>query len=108
MTVELGINHLMAQDTAPVPFIEIAAQAGASAVSLFVNRMGPDSHFPVVTRADTQAVRQALSDHGLRIGNLDPFALSPTTDVPINRNAPHTGTLFLCLSTDSPRNQTNL
>lgn len=81
MTVELGINHLMAQDTAPVPFIEIAAKAGASAVSLFVNRMGPDSHFPVVTRADTQAVRQALSDHGLRIGNLDPFALSPTTDV---------------------------
>lgn len=81
MTVELGIIHLMALETAPVPFIEIAAQAGAGAVSLFVNRMGPDSNFPVVTREDSRAVQQALRDHGLRVGNVDPFVLSPTTEV---------------------------
>lgn len=81
MTVDLGVNHLMAQEVDPVQFIHIAAEAGADAVSLFVNPMGPDSTFPLVTRENSAAVKNALADNGLRLGNFDPFVLAPSTDV---------------------------
>ena len=81
MTVELGINHLMAPDLDPVQFIQVAAEAGADAVSLFVNPMGPDNTFPLVTRESTGNVAQALRDHGVRLGNFDPFALAPNVEI---------------------------
>ena len=43
--------------------------------------MGPESSFPLVTREISGAVAQALRDNGIRLGNFDPFALAPTTEV---------------------------
>lgn len=81
MTVNLGVNHLTALETDPVQFIDIASQAGASEVSLFVNRLGPDNRFPLVTREISGAVRNKLRETGIRITNFDPFSLTPKVDV---------------------------
>lgn len=80
MTVALGVNHLTALETDPVQFIKLVSQAGGNAVSLFVNPMA-GSAFPLVTRETSKAVQQALREEGIQLGNFDPFALNPATDV---------------------------
>lgn len=75
----LGIHHLMAPEISPLEFIDVAAQVGAAEVSLFVNPMAGD--FPLVTWEMCGALRERLRDTGIRLANLDPFALTPQTDV---------------------------
>lgn len=63
MTPAISMHHLTLADISVMDFIPVAARAGCSAVSLFVNNLGYD--LPEVTPQTVRDVRKALDDNGL-------------------------------------------
>lgn len=63
MNPEISMHHLTLADISVMDFIPVAARAGCSAVSLFVNNLGYD--LPEVTPQTVRDVRKALDDNGL-------------------------------------------
>jgi sugar phosphate isomerase/epimerase len=79
-TSTLGIHHVSAVETDPATFVELAARAGCTEVSLFAQQPNPDARFPLLTRDNSATVAARLKDTGLRLANVDVFLLTPGTD----------------------------
>lgn len=78
---EPGIHHISAAEVDPVSFVSLAAETGFKAVSLFARQPGAQSNFPLIDRRNSAAVSQVLRDTGLKISNIESFAITPATDV---------------------------
>ena len=83
----LGLHQLSAMDVGPLELIEIAAECGYGAVSLFTHAPhvpieGQEGKFvfPTVTPALAHEVRARLDGHGLAMVNAEFFLLKPDAD----------------------------
>jgi len=77
----LGIGQLTAIEVRPTEYISIAAEAGLDFLSLFVCQASPQSNFPLTDRENLADVRAELRASGLKVANIECFALTPATDV---------------------------
>lgn len=77
----LCLDHLSLYDVTALELIEIAADVGCDAVSLFVTPtpLGPYRNL-VADRAARAEVLSALRDTGLSVGIVEPFMLEEDTD----------------------------
>nr|WP_176392186.1 TIM barrel protein [Sphingomonas sp. CDS-1] len=79
---ELSFHHLSAQEVDPVGLIEAAAHAGFENICTFFQDTTDDSiSFPLVSRQNAAAVREALRSTGVKIYNAEIFFLTPDTPV---------------------------
>lgn len=76
----LGIHHLSAIETDPVAFVAMAAQAGCQTISVFTRAPGERSGFPLVDQHNKAAMAAALRDHGIAMGGIEAFMLTPRSE----------------------------
>lgn len=83
MALHLSLEHLTAWGLAPLEFIDLAADLGCEAVSLFVLAPMPSEPAPafVEDRGLLRACRQRLDDRGVRLNALEVFPLAQDTRV---------------------------
>ncbi len=77
----IGVHHMTALETEPEQFIDLVADAGGAAVSLFTMQPGGVTFFPMVDASNIKPVRQRLNDTGLRVQSVDVLMLTPTSKV---------------------------
>lgn len=77
---KLGLHHLTVIDTDPVSLVDIAARTGCHEVSVFTRAPGAHSALPLVDRDNCAALRAALQAHGVRVGSVESFLLTPDSD----------------------------
>lgn len=79
----LSLHHLTALDLAPADLVSLAAELGCSHVGLFVHLPAQvRARFPLVGDAAGETlVRRRLDETGVRVNNLEVFALAAGTDL---------------------------
>jgi sugar phosphate isomerase/epimerase len=89
MSTPLALHHFTLFDISPFELVPIAASVGCGAVCIFVN--SPDDpapgheiekiNFPLVTRDNRSRFTSLLTDHGVRVTNLEFFPLAAETEI---------------------------
>lgn len=92
MNRPLAIHQITVMDASPAELVAIAAAVGCQQVCVFTHIPAaamPDgrksSPFPLITRADAEEVKAALAKHGVGIGNIEFFPITPDLSVEIYR-----------------------
>ncbi len=86
LQIKPALHQMCATDVTPSAFVGIARQAGADAITLFLNSPQADLGFPVVRRVDTPEIARALDGEGVSLTNLDFFMVAP--GIPADRYRP--------------------
>ncbi len=77
----LSLHQMNALEVEPSELVDLAAETGCQAVSVFVHQQDPRSQFPLVTADNKAAFQQRLRDTGIRVLNVEAFMIAPGVDV---------------------------
>ncbi|MET0546859.1 MAG: TIM barrel protein [Caulobacterales bacterium] len=82
----LSLHHLCLMDQNPIQLVQVAGDAGFEHVCIFTQpTAGLD--FPLVTRENEPAFRQAMRDTGVSVYNIEVFFLTPELHAKDHREA---------------------